>query len=59
MLAVAELLREQGPDGQGPLSSLVVAATAGLAGAATYIGAARLVRLREVGALIGAVLGRR
>jgi Na+/H+ antiporter NhaD/arsenite permease-like protein len=59
MLVVAEILREHGPGGQGPLSSLAVAATAGLAGAATYIGAARLVRLREVGSLIGAVTGRR
>jgi putative peptidoglycan lipid II flippase len=59
MLVVAEILREHGPGGQGPLSSLAVAATAGLAGAATYIGAARLVQLREVGSLIGAVTGRR
>jgi putative peptidoglycan lipid II flippase len=47
-----------GPQAEGPLPSLVLASTAGLAGALVYVLAAWAVRLREVGSLIGAVTGR-
>jgi hypothetical protein len=58
MLAVSWYLQEQGPQAEGPLPSLVLASTAGLAGALVYVLAAWAVRLREVGSLIGAVTGR-
>jgi putative peptidoglycan lipid II flippase len=58
MLAVSWYLQEQGPQAEGPLPSLVLATTAGLAGALVYVVAAWAVRLREVGSLIGAVTGR-
>jgi putative peptidoglycan lipid II flippase len=58
MLAVSWYLQERGPEAEGPLPSLVLATTAGLAGALVYVLAAWAVRLREVGSLIGAVTGR-
>jgi len=58
MLAVSWFLQERGPEVAGPLPSLVLAATAGLAGALSFVVAAWLVRLREVVSLLGAVTGR-
>jgi putative peptidoglycan lipid II flippase len=58
MLAVAWVLREQVTAGGGPLASLLLTGTAGLAGALVYLVAAWLVRLREVRSLVGAVTGR-
>ena len=58
MLAVSRVLQDLGPEAEGPLPSLLLAATAGVAGALAYVVAAWLVRLREVGSLLGAVTGR-
>jgi putative peptidoglycan lipid II flippase len=58
MLGVSELLQRQGPPVEGPLPSLVLTVTAGLAGALVYVLAAWAVRLREVGSLLQAVSGR-
>lgn len=58
MLAVSSLLQRLGPPAQGPLPSLLLLATAGLAGAIVFVAAAWTVRLREVSSLIGAITGR-
>ena len=58
MLAISHFLQDRGPEAEGPLPSLLLATSAGLAGALTYVVAAWLVRLREVGSLLGAVTGR-
>ena len=59
MLAARAVLSTLGLDGARPLSAVVVLVVAGGLGAAAYLLSARVLRLREVTSILGAVLRRR